>query len=164
MIPWFCPTCQFALTLEGAQTYFWFLDCSLSKEKDKQATPLKRLFGECLVPDECRKQRSAHIENTQGNCSWVVCVKSLCIWCREPEQRLARELSGEGSGRGKHTHTGRLFNCRSRTKCTTHVQSGKILQRRRSNNAAMREKSKHVHLRVVGQSPLLCLLFRLVSK
>ena len=72
--------------------------------------------------DECRKQRSAHIENTQYTPTTTVdahCVKSLCIWCFRARAKLGREHSREGSGHGKHTHTGlQHSNCRSRTKCT----------------------------------------------
>ena len=79
-------------TQRSAQTYFWSVS---EKRKTNRRTPLKRLFGlECAVADECRKQRSAHIENTHGNnCSCGVRQKSKDIWCREQKQSsLVRTL------------------------------------------------------------------------
>ena len=67
------PGCQFALTLNRAETYFW---SEPLKEKNKQTTPLKRPFGQCSVADECRKHRSAHIENTHAGHN-SRCVKSF---------------------------------------------------------------------------------------
>ena len=127
----------------GSRDVFLVSGCSLSKEKDKQATPLKRLFGQCPVPDECRKQRSAHIENTQGNCSWVVCVKSLCIWCRELESSPEREVAMASTLILADSSTAEVAqNARHTCKVERYCREGEAT-----------EKSKHVHLSVSSVNP-----------
>ena len=141
------PGRQFALTLNRAETYFW---SEPLKEKNKQTTPLKRPFGQCSVADECRKHRSAHIENTHAGHN-SRCALRQKFFSAESKSKAWTEHLSWGSGHGKHTHTGELDNCRSRTKCTQRrqhvVQSGNIVSTLKStaltqNNAGEREANR----------------------
>ena len=69
----------------------------------------------------------------------------------ESKSKAWTEHLSWGSGHGKHTHTGELDNCRSRTKCTQRrqhvVQSGNIVSTLKStaltqNNAGEREANR----------------------
>ena len=89
----------------------------------------------------------------------------------ESKSKAWTEHSSWGSGHGKHTHTGELDNCRSRTKCTQRrqhvVQSGNIVSTLKStaltqNNAGeSKQRTVEVHLPVSVLPPSLLFAFLL---
>ena len=145
MNPQFSRGCQFALTLEGAQTYFWSSCCCLFS-KDKQAkAPLKRLFGQCLVPDECGKQRSAHTWKTRSS----VVYAFGAVGSRH-SKGWRREGSEEGevaAWQAKHSYWPTLQLQKSHK--MHEMQSGNKLQKKERDT----EKSKHVHLPLYRSIP-----------
>ena len=128
----------------GSRDVFLVSGCSLSKEKDKQATPLKRLFGQCPVPDECRKQRSAHIENTQGNCA-----SKVYAFGAESQSKGWPESSPEGEVAVASTL---ILDATSTAEVAQNARHTCKVERYCREGEAT-EKSKHVHLSVSSVNP-----------
>ena len=131
-----------------------FLVC-LSKEKDKQANSSeKAIWSVCGSPWMPQTEICTHWKYTiyaGNNYRWVLCVKSLGIWCFRARAKLGREHSKEGSGQWSwqaHSYwTPALQLQKSHKMHTIRAKWQDILAvTAKVPQQCTQQKSKHIHL------------------